>query len=359
MQIIKVNEDEEGRRLDKHLLKYFDAAPASFVYKNLRKKNIKLCMKKASGSEILKAGDEIELYFSDETLISLSSFAARLLTANDEKEKPDKLCNSSIKEKSIRLRQNRDINRYCSIVYEDDNLIIADKKAGVLSQKAKPEDISLNEILLEYAGKERTDTDRSFGYKGSVSTFTPSICNRLDRNTTGLIIFAKTYAASRSLNHMLKERSMKKYYLTAVEGLVEEKKHIKAWLIKDKKNNKVNIFDKEMEGASLIETAYEPVKFDVLAGKKITYLKVELITGKTHQIRAHLASVGHPILGDIKYGNREFAELIKKKYGIKSHILHSWRLVMPENIEGILSYLSGKTFTANPAKEVQILCVKI
>lgn len=355
MQIIRINEDEAGRRLDKHLLKYFDAAPASFIYKNLRKKNIKLCMKKASGSEILKAGDEIELYFSDEKLISLSSFAARLLTANDEKkESTNKVYNASTQREDIKLKHGENISRYCSIVYEDDNLIIADKRAGVLSQKARPDDISLNEILSEHVRKERADISRNCENKEALSTFTPSICNRLDRNTTGLIIFAKTYAASRSLNHMLKDRSIKKYYLTIVEGLVQEKKHIKAWLIKDERNNKVNIFDKEIEGASFIETAYEPVKSDILAGKKVTYLRVELITGKTHQIRAHLASVGHPVLGDIKYGDRELAWLLKKKYGIKNHILHSWKLVMPEHIEGTLGYLSGRIFTAAAPREFQL-----
>lgn len=356
MQIIKINENDAGRRLDKFLLKYFDAAPASFVYKNLRKKNIKLCMKRASGDEILKAGDEIELYFADETIVSLSSLAARLFTANDDEVKTyTKQCGAALPRKEKPLYRDMELGKYCSIVYEDENLIIANKKAGVLSQKAKPGDISLNEILLGYTQKSRADKQSDCA-STATGMFTPSICNRLDRNTTGLIIFAKTYAAARSLNRMLKDRSLKKYYLTAVEGLVQEKQQIRAWLIKDEKNNKVSIFDREIEGAALIETAYEPLKFDMIADRRATFLKVELITGKTHQIRAHLASEGHPVLGDIKYGDDELARLLRKKYGVKSHILHSWQLDMPEDIEGALNYLSGRRFTAEPQEKILSSC---
>ena len=344
MQIIKINEEEAGRRLDKFLLKYFDAAPKSFVYKNLRKKNIKLCKNRADGSELLKSGDEIELYFSDDTLVSLSSFAARLLTANDDRDETFTL-------------DEKCLDDYCKIIYEDSELIAADKRVGVLSQKAKPQDTSINEALLNHV--QRATALDNAGNDNRFSSFTPSICNRLDRNTSGLILFAKTYPAARILSAGLKDRSIKKFYLTLVWGRVSEKQSVKAWLIKDERENKVRIFDREIEGAARIETVYEPIRNGKLFGKDVTLLNVELVTGKTHQIRAHLAAEGHPVLGDVKYGSRGSAAQLKKSFGIGNHILHSWEMIMPEELHEPLSYLSGKKITAEPPEYLKKLIEEI
>ncbi len=327
MQIIKISEYDAGKRLDKFLFKYFDSAPKSFVYKNLRKKNIKLGGKKALGSENLKFGDEIELFFSEDTLISLSSSAARAFTANySETSKPIK-------------RNTYDLKKYCTVIYEDANLIIADKPAGILSQKASPKDISINDVLIDYVlNKHGDETSKE------PMAFTPSICNRLDRNTSGLIIFAKTYAAAKEVNRLIKERLSEKTYLALVFGILKEKSTVRAWLIKDSKSNTAKIFDKEIEGSSMIVTSYGPVRSGSYNGIPVTLLKVGLITGKTHQIRAHLSAIGHPVIGDPKYA-KQMSGLPKMNIP-RYQLLHSSSFTFPLDTGSPIEYLASKSFEA-------------
>lgn len=311
MKLITVHKQEEGQRLVKLLGAYLKEAPNSFFYKMLRKKNITLNGKKADGTEKLKCGDEIRLFLSDETY---EKFAGKVQP----------------KEKFPMAKLN--------IVYEDSNVIFINKPAGMLSQKSVPSDVSLNEYLLGYL-------EKSGQWKQEESkAFRPSVCNRLDRNTSGLVICGKSMAGLQQMAALLKDRSLHKYYLCLVKGVMTESQHLEGYLLKDENSNQVKIFQKETEGAAHIITEYEPLYTD----GEVTLLKVTLVTGKSHQIRAHLSSIGHPIIGDPKYGDRKVNAFFRETHGIKNQMLHAWKLTFPELAEP-LDNLSEKSFEAEPA----------
>ena len=290
---------------------YLKEAPNSFFYKMLRKKNITLNGKKADGTEKLKCGDEIRLFLSDETY---EKFAGKVQP----------------KEKFPTAKLN--------IVYEDSNVIFINKPAGMLSQKSVPSDVSLNEYLLGYL-------EKSGQWKQEESkAFRPSVCNRLDRNTSGLVICGKSMAGLQQMAALLKDRSLHKYYLCLVKGVMTESQHLEGYLLKDENSNQVKIFQKETEGAAHIITEYEPLYTE----GETTLLKVTLVTGKSHQIRAHLSSIGHPIIGDPKYGDRKVNAFFRETHGIKNQMLHAWKLTFPKLAE-LLDNLSEKSFEAEPA----------
>ena len=311
MKLITVHKQEEGQRLVKLLGAYLKEAPNSFFYKMLRKKNITLNGKKADGTEKLKCGDEIRLFLSDETY---EKFAGKVQP----------------KEKFPMAKLN--------IVYEDSNVIFINKPAGMLSQKSVPSDVSLNEYLLGYL-------EKSGQWKQEESkAFRPSVCNRLDRNTSGMVICGKSMAGLQQMAALLKDRSLHKYYLCLVKGVMTESRHLEGYLLKDENSNQVKIFQKETEGAAHIITEYEPLYTE----GETTLLKVTLVTGKSHQIRAHLSSIGHPIIGDPKYGDRKVNAFFRETHGIKNQMLHAWKLTFPELAEP-LDNLSEKSFEAEPA----------
>ena len=311
MKLITVHKQEEGQRLVKLLGAYLKEAPNSFFYKMLRKKNITLNGKKADGTEKLKCGDEIRLFLSDETY---EKFAGKVQP----------------KEKFPMAKLN--------IVYEDSNVIFINKQAGMLSQKSVPSDVSLNEYLLGYL-------EKSGQWKQEESkAFRPSVCNRLDRNTSGMVICGKSMAGLQQMAALLKDRSLHKYYLCLVKGVMTESQHLEGYLLKDENSNQVKIFQKETEGAAHIITEYEPLYTE----GETTLLKVTLVTGKSHQIRAHLSSIGHPIIGDPKYGDRKVNAFFRETHGIKNQMLHAWKLTFPELAEP-LDNLSEKSFEAEPA----------
>lgn len=311
MELITVHKQEEGQRLVKLLGAYLKEAPNSFFYKMLRKKNITLNGKKADGTEKLKCGDEIRLFLSDETY---EKFAGKVQP----------------KEKFPMAKLN--------IVYEDSNVIFINKPAGMLSQKSVPSDVSLNEYLLGYL-------EKSGQWKQEESkAFRPSVCNRLDRNTSGLVICGKSMAGLQQMAALLKDRSLHKYYLCLVKGVMTESQHLEGYLLKDENSNQVKIFQKETEGAAHIITEYEPLYTE----GETTLLKVTLVTGKSHQIRAHLSSIGHPIIGDPKYGDRKVNAFFRETHGIKNQMLHAWKLTFPE-LAKPLDNLSEKSFEAEPA----------
>ena len=182
--------------------------------------------------------------------------------------------------------------------------------------------------------------------RAELRTFHPSICNRLDRNTSGLLIAGKTIRGLQEMAEALKSRSMQKYYRCLVAGQLTQDAHLKGYLAKNHQNNKVTVHKEAFADASYIETAYHPVK----VYENMTLLEVHLITGRSHQIRAHLASVGHPIIGDYKYGSPEMNMAFKKEYGIKRQLLHAAILKMPK-CQPPFDNLSGKIFTAPLPKD--------
>ena len=325
MREIVIRENESGQRLDKFLAKYMALAPKSFFYKMMRKKNITLNGKKAQGKEQLKQGDVVKLFLSDETV---------------EKFRP---------KQTVYARKKIDI------LYEDRHTLFVNKPAGMLSQKAKPSDQSLVEYLTAYLLESRQLTEEE------LRTFHPSVCNRLDRNTSGIVAAGKTLAALQTLSAMFRERSVRKYYLCLVYGVVSGEKKIRAFLTKDGRTNRVTVERKKgtpNSGAdisdgkeSFIETEYRALRTD----GKVTLMEVHLITGKTHQIRAHLAAEGYPIIGDYKYGNRDVNDIFRRKYGLTSQLLHSYRLCFPE-CEGELAELSGKEIKAPVPELFRKIC---
>lgn len=305
MREIIVNENEAGQRLDKLLAKYLNKAPQSFFYKMLRKKNIVLNGKKVVGNEKLVVGDSVKLFLSEETIMNFSETVVELIKSD------------------------------LDIIFEDKNILVINKAAGVLSQKAKPEDVSLVEHVISYMLETGELT------KAQLKSFKPSVCNRLDRNTTGIVVAGKTLIGLQTMAFLFKERSLHKYYHCLVVGDMAERQRITGYLRKDEVSNKVRIYEQEVEGTLPIQTEYTPLS----AGNGVTLLEVKLITGRSHQIRAHLSSIGHPIIGDFKYGDKKQNQKYREQFGLTHQLLHSYRLEMPI-IEDELSDLSNKIFIA-------------
>ena len=329
MQEFKIGPNEAGQRLDKFLHKYLKEAGSSFLYKMLRKKNITLNKKKADGKEVLAAGDEVQFFFSDETFEKFRGSTVSKISMDTKKK-------DIISQYETAYKKLRGID----IIYEDEYILLLNKPAGILSQKSAPSDLSVNEWLIGYLLANGKIS------KEQLETFKPSICNRLDRNTSGMMICGKSLIGSQKMNTLIKERKVRKFYRTFVKGNVEKSAYIKGYLKKDEKNNKVFLKESLTKEDNRneyvpIETAYQPISY----GKGYTYLEVELITGKTHQIRAHLASIGHPLLGDEKYGNREWNHSFKNVKFPKWQLLHSYRLEFPE-LSGELIGLSKQIYVA-------------
>ena len=316
MQEITIGDKEAGQRFDKFLGKYLNQATKSFIYKMLRKKNITLNGKKAEGSERLEIGDQIKLFLAEETIDKFS----------EAKQPERKAARENLKdEEPVEL----------SILLENKHVLIVNKPAGMLSQKAKPEDVSLVEYITEYLLQHGELTEEEL--KG----FHPGICNRLDRNTSGIIVAGKTMEGLQVMGRTFKERTLDKYYYCIVKGVINKKERIEGYLYKNHNHNKVSIHKEAVEGADYIKTEYEPI----LCNGELTLVRVKLITGKSHQIRAHLHSVGHPIIGDGKYGDVLVNKYFRKNFKLKHQLLHAAELVFPK-MEGEWEMLSEKKVVA-------------
>ena len=336
MILLKIKHIEAGGRLDKYLMKFLKEASASFIYKMLRKKNIVLNGRKAAGSEFLKEDDEVKLFLSDETVAKFGGKVISSKTADREYEATpeDEIevqADNTLYDSLKNLKWEYDEPK---VVYEDRDIIILNKPVNVLSQIAKLGDVSMNEWLISYLIKS-----------GSISandliTVKPAVANRLDRNTSGIILAGKTLSGLRFLSDIIKTRK--------IENITAE-----AYLLKNDSHNTVRIYKDKVQGADYIKTAYEVLK--VSPGHSL--LRVKLITGKSHQIRAHLSFLGYPVIGDGKYGLKS-ENTTYRRMGLNSQFLHSYEIKFPD-VDGDFSYLSGKSFKADLPERLKKVASKL
>ena len=314
---IVLNENDGGQRLDKFLSKTVRDLPMSLMYKYIRTKRIKVNGKKAKQDMKLCGGDVIEMYIPEEFTSKKEKSKGELFSA--VREKPD-------------------------IVYEDENIIICDKRPGLLSHTGdntennsaelseKDTLIFLIQAYLYNKGEYSPEEEASFA---------PALCNRIDRNTGGLVIAAKNAMALREINRLIREGGVKKQYLCAVHGKpVPAAATLRGHLFKNSKTKTVTVYNEARRGSKEIITHYKTLSYN--KSLSLSLLEVTLGTGRTHQIRAHMASIGNPLLGEGKYGENKN----DKKLGYKHQALYSYKVSFTAE-DGELQYLDKKTFEAD------------
>ncbi len=324
MQTVTIGKNQAGQRLDKFLIKFMPEAGNGFLHKMLRKKNITLNGHKAEGSEILAQDDTLSFFFSEETFLKFTG----------SRRHADRTADTQEYKKAYRQLKG------ISVFYEDADILIADKPAGILSQKASAQDVSLNEWLIGYL-LEHSDFPPE-----ELRTFKPAVCNRLDRNTGGLVLCGKSLRGSQYLSEGIRARTIRKFYRTICVGEISKELTVDGYLVKDAVKNKVSVSSSPPVGA---ESA--PIRthiFPLYSDGAYTLLEVELITGKTHQIRAHLADLGHPLIGDHKYGNPEVNRRMRERFGLAYQLLYAYRVCFPQTV----SAASSDGFPLTAGKEI-------
>ena len=312
---INIGAEEQEQRLDRFLKKFLSKASLGHIYKIIRTK-VRVNGKKAKPEQYLKKGDVLALYLSED---ALEAFL-----------KPEKESAHST------------APRQFTVVYEDENILLVNKPAGLLTHgdRTEKKNTLVNQVLdyLVETGAYRFSR---------VNTFVPAPANRLDRNTSGLVIFGKNNLALQCLNRMIRKKdSIGKFYLAAAKGELTEEKILRSVMEKDEDKNRIRILEGEAPEGRVMETVLRPVA----CRNGYSLVEAQLITGRTHQIRAHMASAGLHILGDPKYGDPSVNKEIKERFGLTGQFLHSARLSF-RNCPEMLNYLDGKEFTAPlPAK---------
>lgn len=308
MREINIHKNEDNQRIDRFLKKYLNEATLGFIYKMLRKKNIKLNGMKAKPEDIISEGDTIQLYLSEDTI-----------------------------EKFIGKKKQPKSKLIPNIIYEDENIILINKPVGILSHGSGGEfEENIVDSMISYLIETGDYVPRI------EKTFTPSICNRLDRNTSGIVIGAKNYDSLKIINESIRKHNIRKLYKTIVKGKVDKEFKGESYIIKDEKRNKMKVVNHEEKGAKKIVTIGKALK----TSPQYSLLEIELITGRTHQIRAYLSSLGYPLIGDRKYGDTKTNKYFNDKYNLDNQWLHSYRIEFRE-LEGNLKYLNGRSFQAD------------
>lgn len=310
MRTITINKNDSGQRLDKFLTKRFKTMPKSLMHKYIRTKYIKLNGKKTMPDVFLSEGDILTLYIKDEFFT--------------ESKKEYEFMKASKK---------------LELIYEDENILLIDKKPGVIVHQDKKKydsDCMVHRVQRYLYEKGEYDPDAD-------KTFSPALCNRIDRNTGGIIIGAKNALALRTINEKIRTREIRKFYLCVVKGDLKKKSDtLHDYLTKNESTNTVNVSKHKTENSKEIITKYEVVSYDKT--RNLSLCEIELLTGRTHQIRAHMAYIGHPLLGDEKYGDKT----LNRKFNQKHQLLCSYKLKFDfEKDAKELQYLNRKSFSLN------------
>ena len=297
-----IKKEEEGQTLEKFVKKVLSEAPLSFIYKLFRKKDVKVNGHWQDKKYFISSGEEVSIYITDSQL--------------DEFKR------------QVESKQVEDISNW--IIYEDENILLVNKPRGVLVQKNSEDSNALDEMVISYlVNKGEYNPNKNLGYK-------PAPAHRLDRNTAGIVVFGKNIATLRYLADALNDKSViSKRYLALVKGEIDKDGEINAPLLKNSKSQRVSV---SKEGKPSI-TKYKVVE----TFKGYTLLEVELLTGRTHQIRVHMAYINHPVIGDSKYGDYELNKLLESKYNFKNQFLEAYQLDF-HKLNNPLKYLSGRSF---------------